>query len=292
MSTAGDDNDAESPSSDAGPRPPAAPDLDFDIDDLASALQLDAPRKRPKVDETSGDAGIEELDDILEVAEDPTHPRKLYVVVEGRVYAVTSERFVIGRVSSQCDLAIIDANVSRQHCAIERRDGLYFVTDLGSTNGIEIDGERVDNHPIEDGDVFVISGHRIECSFDAPVLDAAISVVEPVGSVAPLPSPAGVTGRLAAVPRAPLRVREPEPEPEPELVPEPDLQLEPEPEPIGDRGESSAFETRVELRLAAMCEDIAALRTATQKLVEHVEALKGVDALAQLIQRRLSQAKR
>lgn len=278
-----DDDDAD----DVPVRAPAVPELDFDVDALAAALQAPAPRNDVAEE---GDVGggddladdIEELDELLEVPEDPTHPRRLYLVVDGRVHAVTTERFVIGRVSSQCDLAIIDANISRQHCAIERRDGLFFVVDLGSTNGIVVDGVRVDDHPIADGDVLVLSGHRVECSFELPDLEPADALPEEVA--APSLVAVAVTGRLAAVPiaRAPQGPTQSptqthfEPEPEPELPP-------PEPE---------TFEERVELRLASMAADLASLTSAVQRLVEQVEALKGVDALAKVIQRRLEQSKR
>lgn len=266
MSDALDDDDDDA--DDVPVRAPAVPELDFDVDALAAALQAPAPRGDRGEDEDLGD-DIEELDELLEVPEDPTYPRRLYLVVDGRVHAVTTERFVIGRVSSQCDLAIIDANISRQHCAIERRDGLFFVVDLGSTNGIVVDGVRVDDHPIADGDVLVLSGHRVECSFELPELEPADALPDEVA--APSSVAGAVTGRLAAVPIA----RAPEPEPEPELPPEPET-----------------FEERVELRLASMAADLAALTSAVQRLVEQVEALKGVDALAKVIQRRLEQSKR
>ncbi len=289
-----DDDDAD----DVPVRAPAVPDLDFDVDALAAALQTPAPRVAAvatldddpldgdddlRLPADAGDAeelgdDIEELDELLELPEDPTHPRRLYLVVDGRVHAVTTERFVIGRVSSQCDLAIIDANISRQHCAIERRDGLFFVVDLGSTNGIVVDGVRVDDHPIADGDVLVLSGHRVECSFELPELEPADAVPDEVA--APSSVAAAVTGRLAAVPIA--RPPQTPPQPQTQFEPEPEL---PAPEP-------ETFEERVELRLASMAADLATLTAAVQRLVEQVEALKGVDALAKVIQRRLEQSKR
>lgn len=271
-------DDDEDDADDVPVRAPAVPELDFDVDALAAALQTPAPRDDLGEHDDLGEGedlgdDIEELDELLEIPEEPTHPRRLYLVVDGRVHAVRTERFVIGRVSSQCDLAIIDANISRQHCAIERRDGLFFVVDLGSTNGIVVDGVRVDDHPIADGDVLVLSGHRVECSFELPELEP----IAPPDEVAAPASVAGaVTGRLAAVPIARAPQTQPEPEPEPELPP-------PEPE---------TFEERVELRLASMAADLASLTSAVQRLVEQVEALKGVDALAKVIQRRLEQSKR
>jgi pSer/pThr/pTyr-binding forkhead associated (FHA) protein len=251
-----------------GGGPGLDPHLDFEIDDLASALQLDGHRDPGDSAVSVADADIEE---IVDPPEEPTHPQRLYVTVEGRVHPVTKDRFVIGRVSSQCDLAIIDANVSRQHCAIERREGFYVIVDLGSTNGIELDGRKVDNHPIANGEVFVLSGHRVACSFEPPAVEAPA----PVRAAT---QPASATGRLVPVPRA--LAREPEPEPEPDE--------EPEPETV----EPAGFEQRVEIRLAALAEEVAQLRAGMHHVIARLESLKGVDALAQLIQRRLQAAKR
>lgn len=48
----------------------------------------------------------------------------------------------IGR-SNKCDLPIPDESLSRNHAQLEVIDGDFFVTDLGSANGIFIDGTRI-----------------------------------------------------------------------------------------------------------------------------------------------------
>lgn len=94
--------------------------------------------------------------------------RPLYLFFEGQCYSVDQEQFVIGRGSKYSDLPIKDANISRRHCAIVRRDGDYFVTDLGSTNGVEFNGERVDNHKIEEGTLYRLCDHELRFSFIPP----------------------------------------------------------------------------------------------------------------------------
>jgi len=41
------------------------------------------------------------------------------------------------------DLVIPDDSVSSQHAKLTRREGVWILTDLGSTNGTLVDGERV-----------------------------------------------------------------------------------------------------------------------------------------------------
>lgn len=89
--------------------------------------------------------------------------RALSVQYEGFDYPVTKERFMIGR-GKQGDLAIKDPNVSRQHAMIEFVGGIYYMVDLGSTNGIEFHGQRVQRKPIEHGDVFKICDHQLVMS--------------------------------------------------------------------------------------------------------------------------------
>ena len=54
------------------------------------------------------------------------------------------------------------------HQPIVRRGGDYFIKDLGSTNGIEFEGTRVDNHKIVEGSVYFLCDHEIRFSFTPP----------------------------------------------------------------------------------------------------------------------------
>lgn len=89
----------------------------------------------------------------------------LYVEFNGERYTVTKDEFIIGRSSKTADLAIKDGNVSRRHAAISFRGGRYFIMDLGSTNGIEYGGERIESKPIEEGDVVIICDYELKFSY-------------------------------------------------------------------------------------------------------------------------------
>jgi|SRR5690606_15476003 len=94
--------------------------------------------------------------------------RPLYLLFEGQVYEVDQDQFVIGRGSKYSDLAIKDANISRRHCAIVRRNGQYYIKDLESTNGVEFNGQRVDNHLIQEGTSYRLCDHEIRFTFVPP----------------------------------------------------------------------------------------------------------------------------
>jgi len=89
---------------------------------------------------------------------------RLVLTHRGKTYEVDKDRFVLGRSKANADLRLPDANVSRQHAAIERDGASWFLVDLGSTNGVTLSGERVSRHPISDGDIIAITTHEIQCS--------------------------------------------------------------------------------------------------------------------------------
>jgi pSer/pThr/pTyr-binding forkhead associated (FHA) protein len=89
----------------------------------------------------------------------------LSVSYEGQLFPVTKDRFVIGRGKNASDLTIKDPNVSRQHALIEFSDGRYYIVDMGSTNGVEFRGQKVQRKAIEDGDVFRVCEHELTFLF-------------------------------------------------------------------------------------------------------------------------------
>lgn len=90
----------------------------------------------------------------------PTGAR-LAIVYQNQPVEVTRDRWIIGRSKSQADLRVDDSNVSRQHAAIERVNGVWYVVDLGSTNGVWVGGERVARRALVDGDVIEITTHQL-----------------------------------------------------------------------------------------------------------------------------------
>ncbi|HEV3168049.1 MAG TPA: FHA domain-containing protein [Isosphaeraceae bacterium] len=59
-----------------------------------------------------------------------------------------------------CDAQIVSPRVSRWHCCLAEVDGELWVRDLGSTNGIWINGLRVTFGTVKPGDVLAIAHIR------------------------------------------------------------------------------------------------------------------------------------
>lgn len=64
------------------------------------------------------------------------------LLAEGRRHVVPPTGAAIGR-SRECEVTLADANVSRRHAEVRPTGGSWTVADLGSTNGTELNGRRV-----------------------------------------------------------------------------------------------------------------------------------------------------
>jgi hypothetical protein len=89
----------------------------------------------------------------------------LYLVFNNQRIPIDKDQFIIGRGSKSSDLAIKDGNISRKHAAIIRRNGMFYIKDLGSTNGIDYKGMRIDNKRIDEGDVFHICDYELRFTY-------------------------------------------------------------------------------------------------------------------------------
>jgi hypothetical protein len=94
-----------------------------------------------------------------------TNGTHLTLLYNGERHSVAKDRFVIGRGKQSSDLTLKDPNVSRQHAMIEFQNGVYFMVDMGSTNGVAINGQRIARKQIAEGDVFRICDHDIQFTY-------------------------------------------------------------------------------------------------------------------------------
>jgi two-component system, cell cycle response regulator len=71
----------------------------------------------------------------------------------GRAYKLGErEQVSIGR-GPECPICIEDATISREHAEVRGEPGGRIVADLGSTNGIILNGNRIERSPLRSGDV-------------------------------------------------------------------------------------------------------------------------------------------
>jgi hypothetical protein len=69
----------------------------------------------------------------------------------GDRYVLREQTVTVGRLP-ECDITVVDPNVSRRHAEIKPRGDGFVVTDLGSTNGTRVNGVRIAERELADGD--------------------------------------------------------------------------------------------------------------------------------------------
>jgi hypothetical protein len=90
-----------------------------------------------------------------EIVADPEGPPSTVVLPDGRRVELGEETAIIGRLP-ECAIALSDPQVSRHHAEIRREERGYRVVDLESTNGIQVNGIRVREAVLNDGDVITV----------------------------------------------------------------------------------------------------------------------------------------
>jgi hypothetical protein len=90
----------------------------------------------------------------LVVEDGPDAGKELVLLEAERAYRV-------GR-SSACDLVLADDDASREHASFERSWNGVEVLDLSSKNGVELEGERIEQRArVRDGQVVVVGSTRL-----------------------------------------------------------------------------------------------------------------------------------
>ena len=112
------------------------------VDEIAAgATMIYKPRTQPTEAVSIEELGIEREVGVLSWA--------------GRRRILDKNRAVLGR-SRDVDVQIEDPNVSRRHAEVVQQGSTWWVVDLGSTNGVEVDGRRVQRAKLDDGTSFLI----------------------------------------------------------------------------------------------------------------------------------------
>jgi pSer/pThr/pTyr-binding forkhead associated (FHA) protein len=83
-------------------------------------------------------------------------PACMVSAAEAREIVVGSMPVVIGR-DPGCDVRLDSPRVSRYHCCVTGAGGEVVVRDLGSTNGLRINGRRVSAGRLRPGDTLAVA---------------------------------------------------------------------------------------------------------------------------------------
>jgi predicted component of type VI protein secretion system len=92
-------------------------------------------------------------------------PAQLVALNEGPSILLDKPILLLGR-HPECDIQIDSRKISRRHCCIAQVNNFLVVRDLGSTNGIRINGAKVNEGRLTAGDELTIGNHRYRVSWE------------------------------------------------------------------------------------------------------------------------------
>jgi len=82
------------------------------------------------------------------------------LTMNGRRQVLSERRVVLGR-SKECEVQVPDSNVSRRHAEVRQEGSSWWVVDLDSTNGLEVNGKRVQRAKLTDGDTITLGSTEL-----------------------------------------------------------------------------------------------------------------------------------
>ena len=92
----------------------------------------------------------------------------------GDVIPLIRDSLTIGRRES-CDICLRFPNVSGLHCELSFKDGCWTIRDKGSTNGIKVNGVRVQKKVLHPGDTITIAKRTYKIEYNLTIGKQALS---------------------------------------------------------------------------------------------------------------------
>ncbi len=94
-------------------------------------------------------------------------PAQLLALTDGPSILLDKPILLLGR-HPECDIQLNSRKVSRRHCCIAQVRDYLVVRDLGSTNGVRINGDRVLEGKLKAGDELTIGNFKYQICWDLP----------------------------------------------------------------------------------------------------------------------------
>lgn len=88
---------------------------------------------------------------------------KVIVIFGGQTqseHEVGEVELVVGR-EPECQICIDNLGISRKHCAFSAKGEAFVVRDMGSANGTYVNGRKITEHYLNDGDEIIIGKYTL-----------------------------------------------------------------------------------------------------------------------------------
>jgi hypothetical protein len=151
-------------------------DSDLDVGEFGIATRMVHPERRGEgepVDDVQPGAtmiykpkAVPQPTQAVSAEELGVEPELVTLSWNGSSHEVKQRNVVIGR-SRDCDIQLADANVSRRHAELRQEGASFWIVDLGSTNGIEVNGKRVKRAKLRSGDTITLGSTELTFAREA-----------------------------------------------------------------------------------------------------------------------------
>jgi len=117
------------------------------------------------------------------------HPRlvpvRLMLQPGGPAIELTCSGMVLGR-HTEADVRLPQPDVSRRHCQFIFVDNAWHIEDLGSLNGVFVNGQRIQQAMLHEADIIGIGGFVFQVQFNH--ISNSSPATGPETSVLPMPT--------------------------------------------------------------------------------------------------------
>jgi hypothetical protein len=147
-------------------------DADLAIGEFGIATRMVQPegKRAPELDEPASQvepgatmiykAKAPQPTEAVSAAELGVEEERFALTLKGRTRVLEGSRVVLGR-SKDSDIRVEDSNVSRRHAELRREGADWWLVDLDSTNGTELNGRRVSRSKLSDGDTIMLGATEL-----------------------------------------------------------------------------------------------------------------------------------
>ena len=112
-------------------------------------------------------------------------PAQLLSLTDGPSILIDKPILLFGR-HEECDVQLNSKKVSRRHCCVAQVNDYLVVRDLGSTNGVRINGQRVAEGKLAPGDELQIGNFKYQVCGDVLGRSQELPAVEAYKPVEPV----------------------------------------------------------------------------------------------------------
>lgn len=152
--------------------------LKYSVDDPSEDVGLTVIDTQVQLDQTIAE-------EVLQVVINDTSTSSLVIFTGDHTWSIDLadlDQATIGR-DDNCAVFIDDSKVSRQHAEVQHRGEAFMLKDLGSINGTWVNGQQIEQHILQDGEVIRIGPAQIV--FKRGFQEQALTMVAEQMPVAP-----------------------------------------------------------------------------------------------------------